>query len=85
MANLDLEIISPNGTLFEGPCSQAVIPSQDGDIGFMHGHEMVVAMLKEESKIEIFDKKQDLIKTIEVASGGFAEMQSESKLLVLVD
>ncbi len=85
MAQLNLEIISPNGVIFKDQCHLAVIPSTDGDIGAMYGHEMVVAMLKKDSKIEIFDKNQKLIKEVEVKNGGFSEMQSKEKLLILID
>lgn len=82
MANLNLEIISPNGVLFKGPCHMAVIPSVEGEMGIMAGHEAVIVNLKA-GQVSVYDDKQNLIKTFEVESG-FAE-QSAEKLLVLAE
>lgn len=83
MANLNLEIISPSGILFSGTCNMATVPSVEGEMGIMFGHEAVIATLKE-GQITVYDDKQNVIKTLEVKSG-FAKMQSAEKLLVLVD
>ena len=83
MANLNLEIISPSGILFSGACNMATVPSVEGEMGIMFGHEAVIATLKE-GQITVYDDKQNVIKTLEVKSG-FAKMQSAEKLLVLVD
>ena len=85
MADLKLEIVSPTGIIFKGTCSMAVVPSEAGDIGVMHGHEAVIAALRSGEKIAIYDDKQNLVKSIEVTSGGFAEMQGLDRLLVLID
>jgi F0F1-type ATP synthase epsilon subunit len=61
----------------------AVVPSVDGEIGVMYGHETIVAMLKA-GQISVYDNKQNVVKTFAVESG-FAEMQGAEKLLVLVD
>lgn len=83
MANLNLEIISPKGILFQGQCFMTTIPSFEGEMGVMFGHESVVATLKT-GVITIYDDKQAIVKTIEINSG-FAEVQNNKKLLVLVD
>jgi len=83
MANLNLEITSPKGILFQGECFMTTIPSSEGEMGVMFGHESVVAVLKA-GIITIYDDKQAIIKTIEI-NGGFAEVQNNKKLLVLVD
>lgn len=83
MSNLKLEIISPEGIIFNGDCHMAVIPSALGDIGFMHGHEMVIVLLRE-GQITVFDEQQNVVKQL-VATGGSAEMTNSGKLLVLVD
>ena len=61
----------------------ATVPSVEGEMGIMFGHEAVIATLKE-GQITVYDDKQNVIKTLEVKSG-FAKMQSAEKLLVLVD
>ena len=83
MSNLKLEIISPEGVIFNGNCHKAVIPSTLGDIGFMHGHEAVVALIRE-GQITVFDDKQNIVKQLDVV-GGYAEMDGYEKLSVLVD
>ena len=83
MANLNLEITSPKGILFQGECFMTTIPSSEGEMGVMFGHESVVAALKA-GIITIYDDKQTIVKTIEI-NGGFAEVQNNKKLLVLAD
>ncbi len=83
MADLKLEIISPSGVLFKGECHLVVVPSVSGDLGVMRGHEIVIAALRE-GEVSIFDEKHNLLKSLPIASG-FAKMQDEENLLVLVD
>lgn len=82
MTNLNLEIISPKGILFKGTCNMATIPSVEGEMGVMAGHEAVIVSLKA-GQIAVYDDKQNLVKTFDVESG-FAE-QSAEKLLVLAE
>lgn len=84
MSNLKLEIISPEGVIFEGDCKMAVVPLTLGDIGFMHGHESVIALLRE-GEITVFDAKDNLLKKVEVKGGGYAEMECPKKLSILVE
>ena len=86
MSNLlELEIVSPHGVLFVGSCHMAVVPSVSGDLGVMLGHEAFTATLHE-GKIAIYDEKQNIIKEVEITSaGGFAQIDSGTKLLVLVN
>ena len=80
---LKIEIISPAGVIFEGPCSLAVVPSAAGEIGVMEDHEAFVAQLKA-GTVSVFNEKQELLKAIEVA-GGFAEIHDGKMLKVLID
>lgn len=79
---LNVEIISPEGSIFNGFCYLVTVPSLEGEIGFMADHEAVLAGLKE-GKIAIFDAYQNILKEFSVVSG-FAEMFN-NRLLVLVD
>lgn len=79
---LHVEIISPEGVLFNGNCSLATIPSADGEMGIMADHEAVLSSLKP-GQISIGDDKQNIIKEFSVNSG-FAEM-FDNKLLILID
>lgn len=83
MANLNLEIISPNGVVFKGNCHLATIPSVEGEMGVMSGHEAVVVSLKA-GEVVVYDEKQNALKKFEVVSG-FAEVKEDNNLLVLID
>lgn len=83
MSNLNLEIISVTGVVFKGQCNMAVVPSVEGDIGVMFGHESLITKLRE-GQITIYDDKQNIVKQIDV-KGGFAEMHAAETLSVLVD
>jgi F-type H+-transporting ATPase subunit epsilon len=79
---LQVEIISPEGYLFNGHCHLVTIPSVEGEMGLMADHEAVLISLKE-GKVAIFDNHQNILKEFSVKSG-FAEMFN-NRLLVLVD
>ena len=83
MANLNLEIISVQGVILKCQCDMVVVPSVEGEIGVMYGHESIIAKLKE-GQISVYDDKQNIIKQIEITSG-YAEMHGAEKLSVLVD
>jgi len=83
MADLNLEIISPNGVVFKGNCHLATIPSVEGEMGVMSGHEAVVVSLKA-GEVVIYDEKQNALKKFEVVSG-FAEIRQSGELVVLVE
>lgn len=83
MSNLKVEIISPEGVIFSGECHMAVVPAALGDIGFMHGHEVVITLLRE-GQIAVYDDKQTILKQLAITSGS-AEMTESGKLLILVD
>jgi len=79
---LQVEIISPDGYLFDGDCYLVSIPSVEGDIGVMSNHESVLARLRD-GTIAIFDNQQNILKEFPVSSG-FAQI-FDNKLLVLID
>ena len=82
MSALNLEIISAKGTVFNGQCHLTIVPSVDGEIGFMSDHEAVIARLRK-GQVIVQDENQNTIKEIEVDSG-YAEM-CDNKLIVLLD
>jgi len=83
MPKLNLEVISKTGIVFAGECSQAVIPCVEGEIGFMIGHEILVAIVKE-GKIKVLGDSDKLIEEIDV-KGGYVEMTGGTNLVVLID
>lgn len=86
MSNLQVEIVSPKeGVVFEGSCVLVTVPSVEGDLGIMVGHEATTVSLKQ-GKIKICDENHNPTKTIEVSeSGGFAQIESGEKLIVLIN
>ena len=83
MTNFNLEIISVQGVVLKCDCHMAVVPSTEGDLGIMYGHESLIAKLRE-GQITIYDDKQNIVKQIDV-KGGYAEMHGADLLSVLVD
>ena len=79
---LHVEIISPEGYLFDGLCHLAIVPSVSGEIGVMSDHESFLAKLQE-GKIAIFDDNQNILKEFYIKNG-FANMFN-NKLLVLIE
>ncbi len=83
MSALNLEIISAKGIIFKGQCNMAVVPSVDGELGIMQGHESIMAKLRE-GQVVIYDAGQNIVKQFDVVSG-YAEMANADKLIVLLD
>ena len=79
---LKVEIISPEGYLFDGHCYLVTVPAAKGEMGIMLDHEAILSSLKE-GKITIVDNQQNILKEFSVKSG-FAEMFN-NKLLILID
>lgn len=83
MAELKVEIVSIEGAIFNGTCHLVVVPATSGEIGVMFGHEAIISTLKN-GEIKIFDSSNNIIKQIPILKG-FAEMQNQDKLLILVN
>ena len=43
----NLSVISPEQKLFEGPAKFAVVPAYDGELGILHDHAPLMALLGE--------------------------------------
>lgn len=83
MSLINLEIISPTGVVFEGKCYLVSVPSASGDVGVMYGHESLIASLRE-GKIDIYDKEEVVLKSLEIKSG-FVEISDGENLKILLD
>ena len=83
MADLKVEIVSVEGVLFKGSCAIAVVPALSGDIGIMHGHEAIISNLSQ-GEIKLIDSADNIFKSFAIEKG-FAEMQGEEKLSILVN
>jgi len=74
------EIISYNGSLYNGDSNLVVLPTKTGEIGIMKNHEAIITQLQEVNILIYHDKKID--KSIPVKSG-FAEVVN-NKLIVTI-
>ncbi|MFT6220563.1 MAG: F-type H+-transporting ATPase subunit epsilon [Myxococcota bacterium] len=79
---LQVEIISLGGYLFQGTGHLITIPSVSGQMGIMADHEGILTNLCE-GKVEILNQKQEVLEEYEVKTG-FAEMFN-NRLLILID
>ena len=75
---MDLQIITPDKTLYDGKADMVVVPGTDGLIGILNNHAPLVSALKSGSvKVKIDDSE----KMFEV-SGGVVEVLN-NKVIVL--
>ncbi len=44
-AQLKVSIVSPERVVFEGPADMVVVPRWDGELGILHGHAPLLAVL----------------------------------------
>lgn len=42
---LKVAVISPERTVFDGPAEMVVVPAWDGELGILHGHAPMLALL----------------------------------------
>jgi F-type H+-transporting ATPase subunit epsilon len=78
---MDILIISPEKTLFEGEAESVILPGTEGSFGVLNHHMPFVSILKQ-GRIEWYDKNRNRSE-IEI-KGGVAEVR-DNKLTVLVD
>ena len=45
--SLTVEIVAPDRTLWSGTAASVSVPSSEGDMGLLPGHESVLALLRE--------------------------------------
>ena len=82
MANVyKLDILSPEGSVFEGMVKQATFPTSSGLITILAGHNALITTLSQ-GDIEIVQENEDK-KSITV-SGGFLEV-SENMVSIVAD
>ncbi len=83
MSNLQVEIISITGSLFSGKCQMVVLPTLSGEVGIMLNHESIISLLTE-GEIKIYSNENNLENSFKI-NGGFAEIEDNKKLIVLID
>ena len=83
MADLHFELVTPEKLVRSDDVYMVVVPGTEGDFGVMVGHAPVMAMVKDDSAIQVFKTAGATPENIRV-SGGFAEV-SDRGLTILAE
>ncbi len=78
---MNLEIVNPDKTVYEGEASAVVLPGIDGFFEILNNHAPLISVLKK-GKIKVTDNKGKA-KLYEI-NGGVVE-NLKNKVLILVD
>jgi F-type H+-transporting ATPase subunit epsilon len=82
MATLEVSLVTPDGSVFEGEAEMLIVPGADGEIGVLARHAPLVAMLKAGSMRVHIRRAQEVR---EFATGpGFFKVEQD-RALALVD
>ena len=83
MADLHFELVTPEKLVRSDDVYMVVVPGTEGDFGVMVGHAPVMAMVKDDSVIQLYKTAGATPENIKV-SGGFAEV-SDRGLTILAE
>ena len=82
MATLEVSLVTPDGSVFDGEAEMLIVPGQDGEIGVLARHAPLVALLKAGST-RVHVKRGHEVR--EFATGpGFFKVEQD-RALALVD
>ena len=79
---LQLTIVTPEGTRYEGPVDSVVVPGTEGDFGVLPGHERFLAPIRI-GELEV-RSGNDPSRRWAAVGGGFADVGAE-RVVLLVD
>ena len=81
MELMKLEIVTPNGVIFDNEVKQVTIPGSEGEFGVLAGHASVVSLL--DAGVMVIERADG--KEVSVAiNGGYVKVDEE-KTLCMVD
>ncbi len=83
MADLHFELVTPEKLVMSEEVHMVVVPGTEGEFGVLAGHAPVMAMVKDDSAIQVYKTAGATPQNIKV-SGGFAEV-SDRGLTVLAE
>ena len=83
MADLHFELVTPDKLVRSDDVYMVVVPGTEGDFGVLAGHAPVMAMVKDDSEIQVYKTAGASPENIKV-SGGFAEV-SDRGLTILAE
>lgn len=79
---LQLTIVTPEGTRFDGPVDSVVVPGTEGDFGVLSGHERFLAPVRI-GELEVRGSN-DPARRWAAVSSGFADVNAQ-RVVLLVD
>jgi F-type H+-transporting ATPase subunit epsilon len=81
MKSMKLEIVTPNGLIYDGDVKMVTLPGKDGEFGVLPEHASLVSLLDTGViTIENADNKESMI----AINGGYVKV-SENKVSCIVD
>ena len=81
MKSLQLEILTPNGVVYDGPALSVTLPGEEGEFGVLPEHASLTTLLSAGViDVELESKKSESI----VVNWGVVQV-NEEKVVVLVD
>lgn len=81
MEKMKLELITPNGSIFDGDIKSATLPGSEGEFGVLPEHAGTVTLLSA-GVVEI--EKADGVKEMVAINWGTAKVEEE-KIIILAD
>lgn len=81
MNTFKLEILTPNGEIFNGEAVNVVLPGEEGEFGVLSGHASVTTLL--EAGVVDVEKEDKSIESI-LINWGVAQVDEE-KVIILVE
>jgi len=81
MELMKLEIITPNGVIFDGEVKQVSLPGSEGEFGVLAGHATLVSLL--DAGVIIYDKA-DSVEVAVAINSGYVKVD-ENKTTCIVD
>ena len=83
MADLEVSLVTPDGSVYDGEAEMLIVPGADGEIGVLARHAPLVALLKAGSTRIYRDRASEDV--LEFATGpGFFKVEQD-RALALVD
>lgn len=80
LKDIHLEIISPEEILCKQDVSQVVVPSEEGELGVLYGHEAMIVSLRP-GRVKLFSGEEKIKEFI--ISSGSAEITGEFCVLLI--
>ena len=81
MELMKLEIVTPNGVIFDDEVKQVTVPGGEGEFGVLAGHATVVSLL--DAGVITIERKDNRVVSVAI-DGGYIKVEEE-KTLCMVD